>query len=256
MNHKRRIVLIDEIRGFLVISMIIYHFLYSLQYIFQISLQIDLFELAITKFIQITIATSFIFISGISSSKSKNILKRGFRLSLISIAISLVTYLLIPSEFIFFGILHFLAISMIIYGIFKYIFGQNFVKRQKNPLIITVICVFLLIICYNIQSGYIGIKDLFEIKIPESFYRNTLTAIIGFPDASFVSADYFPLIPFGFAFTGGAFFESYLQKVKLPETVYDQHSKVLNFIGNHSLAFYILHQPIILAILYIYTSII
>ncbi|MGB5823487.1 MAG: heparan-alpha-glucosaminide N-acetyltransferase domain-containing protein [Proteocatella sp.] len=256
MSRIRRIVIIDEIRGFLVISMMMYHFMYSFQYIFAINPEVDFFEFAITKWIQIAISTSFIFISGFSSCKSKNILKRGWRLMLVAVAISLTTYAVLPGEFIAFGILHFLAACMILYGITKSIFGHDIINKNKNPLIITVICAFLLIICYNIQSGYIGIQGVFEVEIPKLFYMNTLTSIIGFPNTSFVSADYFPLIPFGFAFTGGVFFESYFKKIKLPENAYEEHSKTLNFIGIHSFAFYILHQPVILAVLFLYTSIV
>lgn len=255
MNHKRRIIIVDEIRGFLVISMIIYHFIYSYQYIFAINPEIDFFKFTITRWIQMAISLPFIFISGFSSSKSKNILKRGCRLLAIALMISLATYLFIPDEFIVFGILHFLATSMILYGILKLIFGENLIIKNKNPLNMVVMYVFLLIICYNIRSGYIGIHSLFEIELPELLYMNTFTSIIGFPSASFVSADYFPLIPFGFAFTGGVFFESYLNKVKLSENAYKEHSKILNFIGKHSLVFYIIHQPIILAVLFFYTLI-
>lgn len=255
MGHKRRIVIMDEIRGLLVVSMIIYHFLYSFQYIFAINPEIDFFKFEITKWVQIIVSTSFIFISGFSSCKSKNILKRGWRLMLVAAGISLATYIVIPSEFIAFGILHFLATCMILYGILKSVLGSDFITKNKNPLNIAVICVFFLIICYNIKSGYVGIRGVFEIEIPELFYMNTLTSIIGFPSTSFVSADYFPLIPFGFAFTGGVFFESYLGKVKIPEKAYEEHSKMLNFIGNHSFAFYIIHQPVILAVLFLYASI-
>lgn len=252
MSEHKRIIVLDEARGFVVICMIIYHFLYSYQYVFHLNESVNLFNNDFMKYFQIFISSSFIFISGISSSKSKNILKRGTRLFALSILISIATYFLIPQEFIVFGILHFLGFSMISLDIIKRWLKNNFKRINENAQIMVLLCLFLLIICYNIKSGYIGIEGLYIITLPEQLYKNTLTSILGFPDASFRSADYFPIIPHIFLFYAGVFSVRLKINKKIPDGAYIKHSQVLNFTGRNSLIIYILHQPVIFILLYIY----
>lgn len=253
MSENKRIIILDEARGFFVICMIIYHFLYSYQYVFHLNDSVDLFNNDFMKYFQILISGSFIFISGISSSKSKNILKRGTRLFALSILISIATYFLIPQEFIVFGILHFLGFSMISLGIIRMFLERYLKKINENAHIIVLLCLFLLIICYNIKSGYIGIDGLYTMTLPKQLYKNIFTSILGFPDASFRSADYFPIIPHIFLFYAGVFSESLLTNGKIPDGAYTKHSKVLNFTGRNSLIIYILHQIVIFIFLYVYS---
>lgn len=252
MTDRKRVIILDEARGFFVICMIIYHFLYSYQYVFNLNEGYNLFDNSFMKYFQIFISGSFIFISGISSWKSKDIMKRGIKLFTVALIISAVTFIAIPEEFIVFGILHFLGFSMITLGLIKKYIAAKIDIIYKNSGIIILLCLFLLIICYNVKSGYIGIEGLYTVDLPESLYRNIFTSLLGFPDAYFRSADYFPLIPHIFMFYAGVFFEILLKDRKLSEEAYKKHSGLLEFAGRNSLMIYILHQPIIFIFIYIY----
>lgn len=252
MADRKRVIILDEARGFFVICMIIYHFLYSYQYVFNLNEGYSLFDNSFMKYFQIFISSSFIFISGISSWKSKDIMKRGIRLFAVALIISTVTFIVIPDEFIVFGILHFLGFSMITLGLIKRHIAGNLNIIYKNSAIIVLLCLFLLIICYNVKSGYIGIEGLYTVDLPESLYRNIFTSLLGFPDESFRSADYFPLIPHIFMFYAGVFSEIMLKDKKLPDEAYRRHNRLLESAGRNSLTVYILHQPIIFIFIYTY----
>jgi len=114
-----RIFLLDISRGVCVFAMIIYHFYWDLGYFGFIDLR------AVTQglglFLAQLIGFSFITIAGISSrllslsnSYKSKIVKRIFKLMTISIAISILTFILDKNSFIFFGILHFLSVCSII----------------------------------------------------------------------------------------------------------------------------------------------
>lgn len=252
MEDRKRLIILDEARGFFVICMIIYHFMYSYQFVFNLNDGYSLFDNDFMKYFQILISGSFIFISGISSWKSKHIMKRGVKLFTVALAISAVTFIAIPEEFIVFGILHFLGFSMITLGLIKKYLTENIDIICKNSGIIILLCLFLLIICYNVKSGYIGIEGLYTVDLPESLYRNLLTSLLGFPDSSFRSADYFPLIPHMFLFYAGVFSEILMKDKKLPEEAYKKHSSLLESAGRNSLIIYVLHQPIIFILIYVY----
>ena len=88
--------------------------------------------------------------------------------------------------------------------------------------------------------------------MPESLYRNIFTSLLGFPDESFRSADYFPLIPHIFMFYAGVFSEIMLKDKTLPDEAYRRHNRLLEPAGRNSLTVYILHQPIIFIFIYTY----
>ena len=83
-------------------------------------------------------------------------------------------------------------------------------------------------------------------KLPFSF-------VIGFPKNSFYSSDYFPILPWIFLGLAGYYFfgtgiakkmEEAFKNVKMP--------KIITLISQKSLLIYILHQVIILVVLFIY----
>ena len=111
-----RIYFLDEMRGIALIGMIIYHILYDLYEIFGLKFN---FDSPLLNGFQIAICSTFIFIAGISARLSHNILKHGLTVFGAGLLMTAGTYFFMPELTIWFGILHFLGVSMIIFAIFK-----------------------------------------------------------------------------------------------------------------------------------------
>ncbi|MDE6595808.1 MAG: DUF1624 domain-containing protein, partial [Oscillospiraceae bacterium] len=75
---------------------------------------------------------------------------------------------------------------------------------------------------------------------------------IGITTNDFYSSDYFPLIPFGFIFLAGTALSPLFRDGELPNFVYNMKLPFVNFCGRYSLWLYVIHQPIFLAVSYIF----
>ena len=222
---KDRIWEIDALRGFCIVLMVIYHLLYDLQFVFGrvlININTPFFSIASPFF-----AGLFIFISGICSNFSKNNLKRGIILLFIAMGVFVVTFIYDADEAICFGILHLLAVCMIIsHFILKY--------HKKMP------AIYLLISVIIIAGGF------FTEKIMPA---TNIFVPLGFHTQSFASLDYFPLIPWLGVFLLGIFAGQRLYKNRTSRLDIAWHFPTLSFAGRQSLLIYILHQPLIMGIL-------
>lgn len=241
--EKRRIHLLDEIRGFAVACMVFHHTLLSIAEIFCSQLFMDAFNFLCV--FQPIFWFLFFGISGVSSRLAENNLKRGAKLFGIALVITALTFAYFNGRgTIVFGVLHFLAVAMMIYHFIKPLFSKI------NPIVGIVACAVIFALTYEIYRGYIGIFELVLFRLPRGLYSTKFLFWLGFPWAGFVSADYFPLIPFIFLFFIGCFLGGYVKNGRLPEFAYNKHSSFLRFMGRNALIIYIFHQPIIYAICY------
>lgn len=108
MRKPARVCLLDELRGLAVLLMIFYHGAYDAVYIFRFTGS-GWFTSAPMDFLQRYIAVSFILIAGIMGRYSHSNFRRGVKTFLCGLLVTAVTLLVMPSERILFGILHFLA---------------------------------------------------------------------------------------------------------------------------------------------------
>lgn len=223
METKKRIWEIDFLRGIAFLCMIYDHIIFDLNYIFGIkTIQLD--------FIGDFSAILFMILCGISTTFSRNSVKRGlivFSTAMLLTAVTFSVDLLLNTKLIIvFGILHMLGIAMII---------SYFVKKMPNFLILVMAAVTYLL---AIPLGQI--KSL----------GNWLFAF-GIHDNSFFSSDYYPIIPYiSFVFIG----------IIIGKTIYKNKTSIfkieiarnpISFLGRHSLFIYVIHQPVVLIILYI-----
>ena len=172
----------------------------------------------------------FIFLSGISSQFSKRNALRGLQILGLGVLITVITVLFMPRESIYFGILHFLGTSILIYALIRPLL------RKINQMVVFIGGLLLFFITYSINLQQFH-SDIF------------LSFVVGFPSLAFNSADYFPLLPYFFAFLSGTGFGWYIANKKLPQIIYQIKLPGISFVGRYSLWVYLFHQPILLVVL-------
>lgn len=236
-SGRCRIYFMDEMRGFAVLCMIFYHAFFTFAYLYNQNwgkVLLNFFMPAEPIF-----AGLFILISGISSDLSRSNLKRGLKLLMVALAVTLVTVIVVPNEAIYFGILHFLSVCMILFGMTKLFFS-------KIPFWFGIVCCGLLyFLTMGISNGYIGFGHKVVLILPAKLYTVNWLAPLGIYSGSFSSADYFPLFPWMFVFLAGTFLGRFAAAGKFPKFTYRSHLPSLSFMGRHALIIYIVHQPII-----------
>lgn len=222
----KRIQIIDTFRGITIISMVLFHLFYNINYYWTL----DFYDGTLFNRIwQLSIAISFFLISGLTStflSPIENI-KRGLITSMIGFSITLITYFFAKEQLIIWGVLNGLGLSMIIAGIL-----QNRISYKIWPILF-----IIFIYSYKIPQGILENNNFFG-----PFYEKNLF-FIGFPADSFASSDYFPIIPWSFIFLAGLSLGKYLKMRNYCD--FDVEDNIIAKIGRHSLSIYIVHQVIL-----------
>lgn len=240
-KNKKRIELLDELRGFAILAMIVHHFFLDVGDVLSLDWGYDIFNRLCN--VQPLFWAIFIIISGICSRLSRNTVRRGIIVFLSGMIVTFFTVVIMPlfnynNAKIYFGILHFLGASMIITGLI-----MPLIEKCSTWAGI-IICSFLFTVTYSINSGAL----LFGlIKLPQ--VKTNVLMPLGLFNSEFESADYFSLIPWIFMFLIGAFIGKYAKEGKFPNECYQKHSKLLSFVGRNSLWFYLGHQVMLYTIL-------
>ncbi len=228
-----RIFEIDFARGSAIFMMIASNLITDLQYFYNYA--------AYQTFWQVfaTIGASiFLLIVGISMNlsyaKDKNIwrfAKRGTFIFALGLLITFVTWIFVPLDYIRFGVLHLIGLSIII--------GYPFLKLDKK---------FAL---------FAGLGFVLAGFVIGTFIASTNALLfLGVTTSSFSSLDYFPIFPWFGLVLMGLFLGKWLypdgkSKFKLPEI---KLSKPVSWLGRHSLVIYLIHQPIIIGLLFLFVS--
>ena len=229
-----RVALVDQLRGFALLAMTLYHFVWDLGFFGYV-----LPDTASTGFWVLfarAIAFSFLFLVGISLilGHGNGLRKRRFLMRLAQVAgaaavISLVTWFAIPGGFIFFGILHAIAL-----------FSVLALPFLRLPWWATVLAALLI--------GTVGLtftNDVFE--APWLWW-------VGMSPTPPLSNDYVPLFPwFAATLLGVATAQAMSPSLwgKAAATpIPSPAGQPLSFIGQHSLVYYLVHQPIMLVLIW------
>lgn len=259
--RKQRYHLLDTIRGWTLISMIIYHGTWDLVYLCGNSFrELDWYKMMCDWYMnsksayiwQQSICWTFILLSGFCWSFGRQHLRRGWLVFGGGVLITIVTMLFLWEDRVIFGVLTMLGSSMLL------MIPLDKWARNRNPWIGLGGSLLLFILTRNINLGYLGFEGWNLLQIPKPLYqvlyRGLFETFLGFMDPNpnvFFSTDYFSLFPWFFLFLTGYFLCQLMREYKLFERGKDiLHFGIrpLSFIGRHSLIIYMLHQPVLYGI--------
>lgn len=237
MSNNKRYYLIDCIRGLALISMIVYHAVWDLVYLFGVDM--PWYESDMAVIWQQSICWTFILLSGFCWDFGGRKLQRAVKILVCSGIISLVTLIFMPESKILFGILTLIGTGMLL------MIPLDKLYKRINPYIGMLIMLFLFLFTKEINSGKVGFHNIGTLKLSDDLYSNMFTAYLGFPSVSFESMDYFPILPWIFLYQTGYFLyrifvmNTWLEK--LPGITF----KPIEWLGKNSLLVYMLHQPVV-----------
>lgn len=220
---------LDLLRTLAIVLMVIYHAAYDL--VTYHGWHLEIFEGGWLILARASLIL-FLLVSGMSqalSHRSKGPAIRWKRFAQVAAAaalVSIATYVMDPETYVQFGVLHLIAVSALLLPFFA---------RFKT---------------WNMLIGFLilAIAMLMPSASPEVFGTSAVPMIVlGFPPVHFQTVDYVPLIPwFGVVLMGYAC--GYLWKSKENASALLQN---LAWPGRHSLLIYLLHQPVLFAVLFV-----
>ncbi|MBB3312032.1 putative membrane protein [Rhizobium sp. BK196] len=235
-----RIGLVDTARGAALVAMATYHFSWDLE--FMGYLQAGTAETGWLKIYARAIATTFLFIVGVSlvlasrpDMRWRAFWKRFGMIAGAAVVISAATAYFVPGEWIYFGILHSIAILSLIGVVFL-----------RLPLPVTLLATLTLFVAW-IADAFVmpGVLDshLFDPKY---------LAWLGFAATPDRSNDFVPLFPWAIPFLLGMGLARLAFRTNLTLRLAALGTGRTWFarLGRHSLAFYLIHQPVLIAIAY------
>lgn len=239
-ESKSRLVRVDIIRAVALLAMAVYHTGWDFEFF-------GFLDPGTTahggwKLFARAIASSFLVLVGFSLvlAHEKGIRWRPFAIRLAQIAtaataISLVTWYLIPASFIFFGILHQIALASVLGLLFLWL-----------PIPLLVI----------FSAAIIALPLFFQ----SALFNHPALWWVGLSSILPPSNDYVPLFPWFGAVLAGMALARLFQRFQLMPLLRNGTGiplldKPLKFIGKHGLAFYLIHQPVLISIVFLIAQI-
>ncbi|WP_309084476.1 heparan-alpha-glucosaminide N-acetyltransferase [Chelativorans sp.] len=238
--ERSRIELVDIARGVALVAMAIYHFTWDLDFFGYIEP-----GTSVTggwRIFARCIASSFLFLVGVSlylahggGFRRRSFLRRLAMIAGAAAAITLVTYILFPDSFIFFGILHHIAVATVL--------GAAALRLPVAALL--VLAAAVIAAPHFVQAQFLDHPVFWW----TGFSRNV-------PSTN----DFIPIFPwFGAVLLGIAAAKAAdraglfarLRRIRL-----DDKLPLLGAAGRHSLAFYLLHQPVLISGLWLFAQVV
>ena len=222
---------IDALRGVALCLMFVYHFAFDLRFygVTHADFEHDSFWLGFRA----VIVTSFMALVGVSlvladraGVPPAHFWRRVGVIAACALAVSVASYLVFPGSYIYFGILHCIAVASV--------FARPFVRRPRTALAIGI----------AIAAGGIALSHpAFDLQ---------LLSWIGFTTHKPVTEDYVPFAPWAGAVFAGIALGHVLARGSFRAVASLAGSPApLRWLGRHSLAVYMVHQPILLGVLWL-----
>lgn len=234
-QDRRRIDAIDLARGVALVAMAIYHFAWDLEFFGYAAPGMT--AVGGWKLFARSIASSFLFLAGVSLvlGHGDGIRWPGFlrRLAMVAgaaLLITAATYIAVPGGFIFFGILHEIAVASVLGLIFL---------RVPWP-------------ATALAAGLVIAAPAF---LRSAAFDSPALWWLGLSDVRIRSNDYVPVFPWFGAVLLGMAATQLAGRLGLlawmSRLAPGRWSRPLLFAGRHSLAVYLIHQPVLLAMLWL-----
>lgn len=242
-TKQNRYLLPDTLRGILVIEMIVYHLLFDLCYMFDVSM--PWFHGTPMRLFQLSILGGFVLLSGYCFSFGKKRFARAMQITVCGIIITLVTMVFMPSQQIVFGVLTSIGVCMLLLTALEK-------PLSKIPAVPGLLIFFILaMLTYGVRLGYIGIFTHKLIDLPDVLYSTPILFPFGLKNANFRSSDYVPLLPWLFVYICGFYVRKATQNNAFCNRILRIGNRPLAFVGRQSLWIYMAHQPILYAVLWL-----
>lgn len=212
---------IDVLRALAILLMVAFHLAYDLREFGAININ---YESPLWFLIGKAAALLFIFLSGLAGGLSKSPLRRGGKVFLWGMGVSAATYLAMGELYVRFGILHFLGVAMMLFPL---------LNSLASPLLLSL-------------SALAALLGFWLKKIA---LKTSLLIPFGVIPKEFGSIDYYPLFPYlsvtilGILVYRHCYAAGNKRLFKLKAV-----PRPVLWLSRHSLAIYLLHQPLLLLI--------
>lgn len=227
-HMPQRLAPVDAMRGGAIVAMICYHFGFDLNYLGWIHQQLNIDGRWLAA--RALILGTFLFTAGFSLAlaEGQQLTRKLIRIGKISAAALLVTagsWLVFPASAIYFGTLHAIALMSLL--------------LLLSPMRGGTACLSGLVIIW-LGNAYAN-----------SIFDHPALAWIGLMSHKPLTEDYVPMLPwFGVCLIGYAAAKALIRHKLLGRLAKIRCSpRSLQWLGRHSLAIYLLHQPLLLGIL-------
>ena len=231
-----RYLLVDALRGVAIVLMVVFHFCFDLAYfeLADFDFYLDPFWLNLRTFI-LSMFLGLVGVSLVLATRNgldrKRYLKRLTLLVLSALAISASTWWMFGARFVFFGVLHFIAVASVL--------GLLFLRFDWMNLLLGI--------------GLIG----FAGNNSFSWFDQAGWRWIGLMTHKPATEDYVPLLPWFGVVLIGMFAARRLLRLawmhRLEHSLRDKRLvRILAFSGQRSLWIYLVHQPLLIGLLSVY----
>ena len=211
---------IDALRSFALCLMVFFHILVDLRDLFAYPLD---YHQGIWRLTGLVAAISFILLAGVSSTLSRSTLQHGLRILLAAAAVSVGTWWWDPDTYVRFGILHLLGVSLL---------TASSIQRLPLPLVAA------------LSFGSAALPAF----LPATASSPWLLPF-GITPPVFTTLDYYPLFPWYGLFAAGHLAGRVLYAARRSLLPQPPGCSRFLWLGRHTLAIYLLHQPLLVALL-------
>jgi uncharacterized membrane protein len=242
-NRDERFWEIDLLRGIAIVMMIAFHVVFDLDYFGAAS--VLTVHSGFWFYVARATATTFLLLVGISLTLSysralrhqhsekplfRKYLTRGLKIFSWGLLITVTTWIFLREGFVIFGILHLIGIAIVL--------AYPLLPLRSGNLVL--------------GTGFIALG----VAVKHVTVGSPWLLWVGLTPTNFYTIDYFPLLPwFGVVligvFLGNSLYSNYTRHFNLYDLSHCAVIRLFVFLGKHSLFIYLLHQPVLIAVLYL-----
>ncbi len=222
-QQPKRIWEVDFLRGVALLAMAYYHVVYDLREFYGVPIS---YSDGMNFYVGRGSALLFMLLAGLSCTLTGRSAKRGLKVLGLGLVITAVTFFYDPSHAVTFGILHFLGTSMLLYPLVS----------RLSPALLTLLGIVVFFLGRLAAQTQVSVGFLFP---------------LGLRSEGFISSDYYPLLPWFGVFLCGAALGKLLYAEKCSLLKSSPPDTLLNKLGRHTLPIYLVHQPVIMLVLFL-----